>query len=362
MPSPQAEAPSQLAVLGVIGFYMFVAISMTMLNKRVLSSNPLPVFLLFCQSAVAVGLLWLENKVGPFKTPKFDMKIAKALVPLTLVNVLGLCFNNYCLQYVDASFHQVARGMVLPATIVISMFALNQHPSRLTIAAASVVTVGFFSGVLFDPNHASSKASAAVSSSGHANLGIMFGALSSVASAGHAVLIKRGLAVVNNSPMALSYYNNILSTVFLLPLIVLSGELPGTVRIFQGFEAKTFIIGASITGFFGFLISLAAMLSIKVTSPVTHMISSAVRGVLQTFFAVYLFGDVGRIISIFLITAGSGLYVYAKSEESKATAYQPVPPSSDPRSLERGVPEKEVGYGLGLGLGDEKAKNSMDGR
>jgi hypothetical protein len=54
-------------------------------------------------------------------------------------------------------------------------------------------------------------------------------------------------AVVNNSPMALSYYNNILSTVFLLPIIVLSGELSGTIRIFQGFEAKTFIIGASIT-------------------------------------------------------------------------------------------------------------------
>jgi GDP-fucose transporter C1 len=192
----------------------------------------------------------------------------------------------------------------------------------LTIAAASIVTIGFFSGVLFDPNHASSKASAAVAGKSTANLGIMFGALSSLASAGHAVLIKRGLAIVNGSPMALSYYNNILSTAFLIPMVVVAGELPGTLRILSGFDAKIFVAGASITvsllrhqgdirlrekGFFGFLISLASMLSIKVTSPVTHskpilssevillmrlVISSAVRGVLQTFFAVYIFGDV----------------------------------------------------------------------
>lgn len=69
----------------------------------------------------------------------------------------------------------------------------QQHPSQLTVIAATVVTVGFFSGVIFDPDHASSKASAAVAGQGTSSLGILFGALSSVASAGHAVLIKRGL-------------------------------------------------------------------------------------------------------------------------------------------------------------------------
>lgn len=34
------------------------------------------------------------------------------------------------------------------------------------------------------------------------------------------------------------------------------------------------------------------MLSIKVTSPITHMISAAVRGVIQTFMGVWFFGDV----------------------------------------------------------------------
>lgn len=67
--------------------------------------------------------------------------------------------------------------------------AQQQYPTRLSLAAASVVTIGFFSGVIFDPNHATSAAT----SSSKSQLGIMFGLASSVMSAFHAVLIKRGL-------------------------------------------------------------------------------------------------------------------------------------------------------------------------
>lgn len=69
----------------------------------------------------------------------------------------------------------------------------KQYPSSLSLGAALIVTCGFFAGVLLDPNHASSASSQAVASSRSASLGIAFGALSSVMSACHAVLIKRGL-------------------------------------------------------------------------------------------------------------------------------------------------------------------------
>ncbi|ORX36335.1 hypothetical protein BD324DRAFT_489113 [Kockovaella imperatae] len=327
----QSEQHSRLAVLGTVVFYMVVAISMTLLNKNVLSSTPLPVFLLFCQSAMAVFLLALENRLGPIKTPAtFEMPIAKELAPLVGINVLGLIFNNYCLQYVDASFHQVARGLVLPCTILITIFVLKQYPSRLSLIAALIVTSGFFSGVLFDPNHASSKASAAVAKPHSSVLGILFGASSSIASACHAILIKKSLTAVQGSAIALSYYNNILSTLALIPLVIICGEGPGALRLLSGeHDAKTFFWGAGITGVFGFLISLASFISIKVTSPVTHMISSAARGVLQTMLAVYFFGDIissGRMVSIALIITGSVLYVYSKSlpESDSKAPYSPL--------------------------------------
>ncbi|WVF66870.1 hypothetical protein IAT40_001613 [Kwoniella sp. CBS 6097] len=340
------EQHSRLAVLATVVFYMVVAISMTLLNKSVLSSTPMPVFLLLCQSAVAVVLLGLENALGPYKTPRFDTNVARELVPLVFVNVLGLIFNNACLQYVDASFHQVARGLVLPFTIIVTVFVLHQYPSPLALIAALVVTFGFFSGVLFDPNHASSAASAAVAGQHTSSLGITFGAMSSVSSACHAVLIKRGLQSVGSSPIGLSYYNNILSTLALIPMFILSGEVSSAYRLLTSGGARQFFWGAGITGFFGFLISLASFISIKVTSPVTHMISSASRGVLQTMLAVYIFGDVmsrGRSISIFLIIAGSVLYVYAKTEDAKksnpiggGTKGSDANVPLNPKDLERG--------------------------
>ncbi|OCF45081.1 hypothetical protein I317_01133 [Kwoniella heveanensis CBS 569] len=299
------EQHSRLAVLATVVFYMVVAISMTLLNKSVLSSTPMPVFLLLCQSAVAVFLLGLENVLGPYKTPRFDTNVARELVPLVFVNVLGLI------------------GLVLPFTIIVTVIVLHQYPSPLALIAALVVTFGFFSGVLFDPNHASSAASAAVAGQHTSSLGITFGAMSSVSSACHAVLIKRGLQSVGSSPIGLSYYNNILSTLALIPMFILSGEVSSAYRLLTSGGARQFFWGAGITGFFGFLISLASFISIKVTSPVTHMISSASRGVLQTMLAVYIFGDVmsrGRIISIFLIISGSVLYVYAKTEDAKKSS------------------------------------------
>jgi GDP-fucose transporter C1 len=47
-----------------------------------------------------------------------------------------------------------------------------------------------------------------------------------------------------------------------------------------------------LKGVVGFLICVAGVLSIKVTSPVTHMFSAAVRSVLQTILGIRIFGDV----------------------------------------------------------------------
>ena len=53
-------------------------------------------------------------------------------------------------------------------------------------------------------------------------------------------------------------------------------------------DVFTFII----QGVLGFLMSIASLLSIKVTSPITHMISSAVRGVAASVLGMWLFHDV----------------------------------------------------------------------
>ena len=87
-----------------------------------------------------------------------------------------------------------------------------------------------------------------------------------------------------------------------------------------------------------------ADMSIKVTSPTTHMISSAMRGVIQTILGVSLFGDVvtlcalatvrladlcsGRLCSIALTLAGSILYTWQRDRELQLERTMRGPPSS----------------------------------
>lgn len=54
--------------------------------------------------------------------------------------------------------------------------------------------------------------------------------------------------LVNGSTIALSYYNNILSTASLIPLVFLTGEAPGALRIFTSRkDAGDFLWGVAIT-------------------------------------------------------------------------------------------------------------------
>jgi GDP-fucose transporter C1 len=93
--------------------------------------------------------------------------------------------------------------------------------------------------------------------------------------------------------------------------------------------------------------SIASLLSIKVTSPITHMVSSAVRGVAASLLGMWLFHDVitryvlilshpslfpqlnrcllfsGRASSIAIILLGSFYYTWVKHQETQKPAGSP---------------------------------------
>jgi len=279
---------------------------------------------------------------------------------MVFLSVIGLSSSNYTLKYVDASFYQVARGLVLPFTVLTSFVFLRARPSLQILGACAVVTAGFFIGVFLDGSPLSLK-------------GIWFGIVSSAITAVHSVVIKRSLPVVKGSALLLSWYSNLLSAIVLGPLSIIAGELPAIVQLLSGkLEAaqtlavpghgkystlQTFLWGSAITGVLGFLMSIASLLSIKVTSPITHMISSAVRGVAASVLGMWLFHDImttGRASSIGIILAGSILYTWIKNAESSPSqsatsaqagatpaGYQPVKTESDDLELGEGTKRED---------------------
>ncbi len=107
-------------------------------------------------------------------------------------------------------------------------------------------------------------------------LSIFYGILSSLFIAVHAVLIKVSLPHAGNSTIQLAYWQNLGSALFLAPFIFFQGELSKLSELYYTPEwnARVFVWGSLVTGVFGFLLCVAGLLSIKVTSPVTHMFSS----------------------------------------------------------------------------------------
>jgi len=342
-PPPQEQPASKMLVAATVTFYLVAAIAMVLANKWVLDKTTLPLFFLFVQLVIAVILLFVAHLAGFLRLPaRLDLGVCRGLAPLVAINVLGLTFNNYTLKYVDASFYQVARGLVLPLTVGISFVVLHARPSLRVLGASGIVTAGFLVGVLLDRTYSTAPGS---TTSPYRFLGPFFGLLSSCTTALHAVVIKRSLEAVHGSALELAWYSNLLSAVAILPLVLLAGEGPGIIELLRGDAVAvggatsvsplmTFVWGSLITGVIGFLICIAGFLSIKVTSPITHMISSAVRGVLQSLLSVWLFHDIitsGRATGIALILLGSIYYTWVRNVESQPKAepakgaYEQVP-------------------------------------
>ncbi|KAL4269457.1 Triose Phosphate/Phosphate Translocator [Pleurotus pulmonarius] len=330
MPHQNEPKSSRLLVIGVVSFYLVAALAMVVANKKVLNETTTPLFFLFCQLFIAVILFLASDalRLLPDRLT-FDINTCKGLVPMVSLNVVGLSLSNYTLAHVDASFYQVARGLVLPFTVVATLVFLHSTPSVRIILACSLVTAGFFVGVFLDGVRPSM-------------VGVAFGVASSLITAIHSVVIKKSLAVVNGSALMLSWYTNLLSAIVLIPIFILVGEVPGIMKLLVGeFTAvdgtsplQIFLWGSLITGCLGFLMSIASLLSIKVTSPITHMISSAVRGVAASMLGKWCFGDIitsGRASSIGIILLGSAYYTWVKHQESQSGAKSSEAPQASSR-------------------------------
>jgi len=153
-------------------------------------------------------------------------------------------------------------------TIAVTSVTTHSHPSVRVITAAGIVTIGFFVGVAPTGNIPVAAIPSPIS--------LFYGVFSSLAIAIHTVLIKSSLPYCNNSTIQLAYWTNAGSAILVAPFVLLLGE---PVRILElsatpDWNMKVFVWGSLVTGFFGFLLCVAGLLSIKVTSPITHMFSS----------------------------------------------------------------------------------------
>ncbi|ETN83581.1 hypothetical protein NECAME_07339 [Necator americanus] len=235
-----------------------------------------------------------------------DAKISREVLPLSVVFVGMISFNNLCLKYVGVSFYYVGRCLTTVFNVICTYLILGQKTSARAIGCCFVIIAGFLLGV--DQEDASGSLSV---------IGVVFGVLASLCVALNAIYTQSTLPIVGDSIWRLTMYNNLNAMVLFLPLMLFSGEL-GEVMFFPRLFNVTFWMWMSLSGIFGFMMGYVTGWQIQATSALTHNISGTAKAAAQTVMAVIYFSEIKTFMwwaSNVIVLFGSAAYTYVKKQE-----------------------------------------------
>ena len=221
-------------IFSVVCAYWFVSISMVYLNKFLLSNKdesiPAPLFLTWWQCVVTCFICYLLGLVGEktrkmpvkdkenfmayfdsYHVTKLQRETSMSVLPLSLIFVGMITFNNLCLQYVEVSFYNVARSLTIVFSVGFTFFFLGEKTHLRVCATLGIVILGFVLGIDGEVNFSM--------------IGTMCGVMSSVFVSLNSIYTKKISNDVKLSNGDQLFYNNFNASLLFLPLIIMF-EIP----------------------------------------------------------------------------------------------------------------------------------------
>ncbi|TPP61258.1 GDP-L-fucose transporter [Fasciola gigantica] len=306
-----------LYIFYVVSAYWIVSISLVFVNKWLLSSRTesfdAPLFITWFQCATTAILCHVTSHLAyivPSRVqfPQLDFTLSTAIdvLPLSVVFVSMVTFNNLCLKHLNVSFYYVARSLTTVFNVIFTYAILKVRTSRKALLCCAVIMFGYGSGV----NIEGSLGSLSV-------LGACFGIGSSVTCALNSIMTAKCLPKLDGSVWRLTFYNNINAVVLLIPAVLLTETtaLRNSVEIFNPWSWCVMLL----SGLLGFAIGYVSALQIQVTSPLTHNVSGTAKAAAQTVLAVAIFQEVKSPswwLSNLIVLLGSAAYAYVRQKES----------------------------------------------
>ncbi|EAW68032.1 solute carrier family 35 member C1 [Homo sapiens] len=341
-PSAEAEANGEkpfllraLQIALVVSLYWVTSISMVFLNKYLLDSPSLrldtPIFVTFYQCLVTTLLCKGLSALAAccpgavdFPSLRLDLRVARSVLPLSVVFIGMITFNNLCLKYVGVAFYNVGRSLTTVFNVLLSYLLLKQTTSFYALLTCGIIIGGFWLGV--DQEGAEGTLSW---------LGTVFGVLASLCVSLNAIYTTKVLPAVDGSIWRLTFYNNVNACILFLPLLLLLGELQA-LRDFAQLGSAHFWGMMTLGGLFGFAIGYVTGLQIKFTSPLTHNVSGTAKACAQTVLAVLYYEETKSFLwwtSNMMVLGGSSAYTWVRGWEMKKTPEEPSPKDSEKSAM-----------------------------
>jgi drug/metabolite transporter (DMT)-like permease len=182
--------------------------------------------------------------------------------------------TNVTLFNVNLLLFQFVRALVIPFSILITLYLNGTLPSFKAGIACSFVVIGFFIGALTDSDQSSSWS------------GIAFGVLSSFVCAIYGVQVKRALSILGDDTFKTLYYNTIWGIIILFPFILAFEGSLALSELQTLFNSTKDMSCFLLTAVMGFMISISYVLNIRCSTPLTSHIVGSSKSALQSILVL----------------------------------------------------------------------------
>jgi GDP-fucose transporter C1 len=327
-------------IASVVATYWFVSISMVYLNKVLMSNEGVsieaPLFITWFQCVVTALICWFagrfsesirkryeslpvsgsdekghssKNFFSQFPKAEYNAETGKKILPLSVIFVGMITFNNLCLKLVEVSFYNVARSLTIVFNVALSQVILGSTTTTRTGVCLLIVISGFFMGAKGEVNFTM--------------IGTMFGICSSLFVSLNSIFTKKVLPAVDNDHWRLTFYNNVNATVLFMPLMAYFEAGVIFNALGKQMISPVFWGAMLVAGCFGFSIGIVTVMQIKATSPLSHNISGTAKAAVQSMMAFYIWKNPATVMGVagmFVVLGGSLLYTIVKMREGKKPA------------------------------------------
>lgn len=308
---PDVERSSCMKSLIASAMYSGCSVGMVLVNKSLASSynhlidGDLNFLLVVFQAIAAVICVEFCKFAGWVEYPTFNLRTAQLWAP---VNILfcGMLFTGMTsLEHNSVPMVTVFKNITNIMTTVGDCIIYGASVEFLVICAFGIMLAG---AVL-----------AAKNDTDVTTTGLFWMLANCVCTSGYVLYLKYATKSVKLSKFGMVFYNNVLCTLFLLPVSLMNGEIR-TFLSTPALHTMDYAVKNAFAGFVGFFLNFASLNCVAQTGPTTYAMIGSLNKVPIAIMGYFIFDNViseetWKFICISLI--GGILYTLATLRQGR---------------------------------------------
>jgi len=270
-----------------------------------LEKGNLNFLLVVFQAVIAVIAVEFSKKMGWVEYPSFDKKTAQQWAPVNILFCAMLFTGMASLQHNSVPIVTVFKNITNIFTAAGDYYYFGSKVEFLVFVAFGVM----LAGAIF----------AAKNDTAMTGLGLFWMAANCLSTSGYILYMKFATKTIKLSKFGMVFYNNVLCTLFLLPVTLYNGEMKTFLQT-KAIHTPGYFIKNSFAGFVGFFLNFASLNCVHLTGPTTYAIVGSLNKIPTALlgwavFDIQITSQTWFFIGVSM--CGGFLFSYAKIIDSK---------------------------------------------